>query len=264
MRWPLLSTVWLVAAFTGCGAGPSTASGVKSPRASKAPAPNLAQRSASPVPTRQALPRTQAKIGKPSTKSSPPADISKLQQLWATRRVLSCQVKMSIEQGEAQGELSGSIAWVSPSPQEPSGLIMAQLSGAVGGESCRLGLRSAKDALLVESWQPTVKLSGMQQLPSAMTPTHIEGLRQLETPMVQTLLATGCPTRISVPAGQKAMWTLLEASKRTLRWQGLSQASQVLTLDESGTLPKKRVLEFFDARGLKVRWSIELNCKSAG
>lgn len=116
----------------------------------------------------------------------------------------------------------------------------------------------------METWQPKVQLSGMQQMPSSMIPAKIASLRQLEVPMVQELLATGCPTQVQVPAAQKAMWTLKEASGRQVAWQGPQGASQRLKLDPTGTLPTQRVIEFMDATGAKVRWSIDLDCKGAG
>lgn len=171
---------------------------------------------------------------------------------------------MQIEQGAVQGRLSGSVAWVSPSAQDAIGLVSADLSGAVDNERCLFRLRSAQNALLMETWQPKVQLSRMQQLPSSMVPAKIAGLRQLEVPMVQGLLAEGCPTQLRVPAGQKAMWTLREASASRVVWEGPGGASQQLSFDPTSFQPKQRVLTFADAQGMKVRWTIDLDCKSAG
>lgn len=257
MRLVFLTGLSLALGGLGCGAGPSGSSGVKSPRASQRPTPSMAPRAASPAPARKAVPS-------PAKNAVSRAASIKLASLWASRAALSCSVDMKIDQGATKGRLTGSIAWVGPSTQEPSGLISAQLSGMVGQDRCLVSLRSANNALLLETWQPKVQLSGMQQMPSSMVPGKIAGLRQLEVPMVQTLLATGCPTQLKMPGAQKAMWTLAQASTQRLAWEGPPGASQLLVLDSTGTLPVQRVVEFVDAEGAKVRWSIDLVCKSAG
>lgn len=242
----------------GCGAGPSGSSAVKSPRASQQrPTASMAPREVEPAPARKAVPS-------PEKKAVSRAETLKLAALWANRTALSCGVDMKIEQGATKGHLTGSIAWVGPSTQVPSGLISAQISGMVGQNRCLVSLRSANDALLVETWQPKVQLSGMQQMPSSMVPGKIAGLRQLEVPMVQALLSAACPTQLKVPGAQKAMWTLKGVSKQRLAWEGPLGASQLLVLDPTGTLPAQRVVEFTDTEGAKVRWSIDLDCKSAG
>lgn len=264
MRWSLIYTVSLVAGVGGCGAGPSTASSVKSPRASQAAAPSLAHRAAKPSPAQKTVARPSAPQNSEKTSAQAREKGSRLSALWSKRRALSCELSMKVQQGTQQGRVQGSIAWVNPSPQDPVGLIATELSGELGGQRCSHRLRSAKDALLMEVWQPKLQLSSMQQLPSAMVPAKISAMRELEVPMVQSLLAQGCGGVFQVPAGQKAMWTLREAGKGRMAWQGPGGASQLLLLDAAGTLPKQRVLEFMDNAGAKVRWTIDLNCKSAG
>lgn len=265
MRLPFLGTVALLVGVGGCGAGPSSASSVKSPRAAQAGSASLAHRAAKAAPTRKAVPRAEKAEQRPqSAKPVARADIAKLAALWSNRRAISCEILMKIDQGGAQGRVVADIAWVNPSTQDPAGLISAKLSGQMLDQKCSYRLRSAKDALLMEAWQPQVRLSSMQQLPSSMVPEKIQSLRQLEVPMVQALILGGCASLFKLPGAQKAMWTLQQASQDRVAWQGPGGASQLLVLDATGMLPKQRILEFADPSGAKVRWTMDLDCQSAG
>lgn len=224
----------------------------------------MAHRAANPAVAQKAEPRPVAAQKTPSQQSAPRGDTTKLAALWSSRRAMSCQLTMHVQQGASKGRVIGSIAWANPSEQDPVGQVSADLQGAMDGQRCLFRLRSVKNALLMETWHPQTQLSKMQQLPSSMVPAQIAGLRELEVPMVQSFLASACPTLFHVPAGQKAMWTLRQASPSRVAWDGPAGATQLLVLDARGSLPKQRVLEFSDASGPKVRWTIDLDCKSAG
>lgn len=244
----------------GCGAGPGTASEVKAPRASQSPAPSLAHRAAKPAQARKALPASGKSLGS----AKPRGNTKKLSALWSNRRAMSCHFQMAVEQGAAKGQVKGKIAWVNPSEQAPLGQISAELVGSLDGKRCSFRVRSVKDALLLERWQPSTQLSQMEQLPSSGIPSQLAPLRQLELPMVQSFLASGCASVFQVPPGQKAMWSLREAGAQRVVWEGPAGASQFLLLDASGTLPKQRGVEFLDSSGAKVRWNLDFDCKSAG
>lgn len=188
--------------------------------------------------------------------------VQALTSQWSQRRALSCKVQLKVIQGAEQnseGKIAGRIAW----SREPSGAerLRLQLEGTLGTVPCRVRVTSMGEGILLERWNPALQYATTRRHPAQTLP--IASMTQLAVPMVVSALKQGCAPLLSMPPAA-SQWTPGQSLNGPdfVSWSTPQGARQTLWV-EPNKLPKRRELQFKDAQGQPVRWSLSTQCQSS-